>query len=668
MFDKKTKISQNFLDFESKISEKIAFNKKSNKERKFIKYLKYACYGILGIVCFFIFLLLLNIFSIKSVISNSVVGKNLLMDAASSINSKDFTLAYEQTSSAKKYLDNAQSEINRMDRHYFLSHIPIAKGIFNDARSIVSILYNLNLVANESSTIASDIQIKLNNKKDYSYSEFTKSEREVILSKLNSSTAKLIDIKKALDDSLMNINDLNTNGFWWPFRDKINELKTIITQADNVMDKLIPLTKVLPKLSGYPKKSVFLVMLQNSDELRPSGGFLGTYGILEMESGDITRFDTHDIYHMDMPSQDNINETPPTPIKKYLNEKWYMRDANWSPDWPTAAQKIEYFYHLENQYLKNKDDINKFNSKFDGIIGVTPDLVKELIGLVGDITIEGQTYTKNNFTELLEYRVEKGYTQLGVPKWERKEVIGDIMKVIKQRIMSLPVSKWGDLIEILDNNILNKNIQIYLTDNNYQKIIQEKNWSGEIKDEKGDYLMIVDSNMASLKTDSVMKKNIVYNLKQTQDKITVDLHINYSHEGGVDWRTSRYKSYVRAYVPKGSKLLSAKGCNDTAYIGEEYGKTMFGCLTVVEPGSINDVNYNYVLPDRIHKYSSENKNYTLYTQKQAGARIEEIRIDLQFNKKIKSNSPNGFNVDRPDSKTFNWVNSFKSDTKFIINF
>lgn len=247
-------------------------------------------------------------------------------------------------------------------------------------------------------------------------------------------------------------------------------------------------------------------------------------------------------------------------------------------------------------------------------------------------------------------------------------MIGDILKMMKEKILSLPLDKWVDVTAILDDNISNKSIQIFLTDDNYQKIVESKDWSGQIKDEKGDFLMVVDSNMASLKTDSVMKKEISYDLSQDKEGVIVNLSINYSHEGGSDWRTSRYRSYMRAYIPSGSKLISANGCNDNVYVGEEYGKGLFGCLVVVEPGSMNHINFKYRLPDRIHKYILNNKEYTLYGQKQAGSRIDELKVNLVFVNKIRANNPNGFNVYRPDPKTFNWSGDFKADKKFIINF
>lgn len=63
--------------------------------------------------------------------------------------------------------------------------------------------------------------------------------------------------------------------------------------------------------------------------------------------------------------------------------------------------------------------------------------------------------------------------------------------------------------------------------------------------------MVVDANMAALKTDSVMKRQIDYNL--TQDKngdLMANVTLSYSHQGTPSWKISRYQSFTRIYVPE----------------------------------------------------------------------------------------------------------------------
>ena len=80
---------------------------------------------------------------------------------------------------------------------------------------------------------------------------------------------------------------------------------------------------------------------------------MGTLGVLKVKLGDLVYFKTSDAYHLDMPaslSQD-FNVDPPVAIKKYLGvDRWYLRDSNWSPDWPTSAKNIQWFYNMEAKY------------------------------------------------------------------------------------------------------------------------------------------------------------------------------------------------------------------------------------------------------------------------------------------------------------------------------
>ena len=78
----------------------------------------------------------------------------------------------------------------------------------------------------------------------------------------------------------------------------------------------------------------------------------------------------------------------PKPLQKYLKaENWHLRDANWSPDFIESAQKAEWFYHQERGPI----------DKFDGVIAITPEVLKRIITITGSITIDGIEFAPDNF-------------------------------------------------------------------------------------------------------------------------------------------------------------------------------------------------------------------------------------------------------------------------------
>ena len=131
--------------------------------------------------------------------------------------------------------------------------------------------------------------------------------------------------------------------------------------------------------------------------------------------------------------------------------------------------------------------------------------------------------------------------------------------------------------------------------------------------------MIVDANLAAFKSDAVMKKNISYQVIGN-NKLTATIKLDYKHEGGFNWRTTRYRSYTRIYAPLGSTLVNNGGLDDFSTVDDTtLGKTVFGFFWTIEPGAEKIASISYSLPDNI-----TNSNYSLYFQKQSGSRLNNF--------------------------------------------
>ena len=103
---------------------------------------------------------------------------------------------------------------------------------------------------------------------------------------------------------------------------------------------------VAPLILGAERPMTYVVLVQNNDELRPTGGFISAVGVITLDKGRIVRMDFSDGYAVDNWQHDHPE--PPAPLDTYMGAKlWTFRDANFSPDFPTAAQAIEYFAALD---------------------------------------------------------------------------------------------------------------------------------------------------------------------------------------------------------------------------------------------------------------------------------------------------------------------------------
>ncbi|MFH1522801.1 MAG: DUF4012 domain-containing protein [Patescibacteria group bacterium] len=643
--------------------------KRRRKRRLVLKFLKYFSYSIIGLFLLLVILFSTSFFSFWQVYRFAATGKNHLEYAVSQIEKQKYSQAIIFSKKAENNFNSAFSQLEGAKGNFFINNFTILKYQLSDIEYLIKTAEIINKATWQGAAIGQKIEYLSGGNVNSSFSKFTREEKRKVLKFIYESGPELAGVKANLDLAYLILDKVEARGLLWPLKSKINSIKLQLKKGKELAAKFIPITQIVPALSGYPESSNFLVLLENSDELRPTGGFLGTYGIMEIDSGDISNFNIHDIYHLDMPVKDKINVAPPEPLKKFLGiKKWYMRDANWSPDWPTSAKKIEWFYKSEEKLLPTQDRMDDIGKNFNGIIAITPKVITDLLALTGPIIIEGEEYNKDNFVDLLEYRVEKGYIQLGIPSWHRKEVIGDIFKELKIKLFNLPSKRWLEIFNVVDENILEKNILVFFEDTQLQNFIKDLGGAGEVKTVNSDYLMIVDANMGALKTDAVMKKGISYNLEKGSNGIYAKLKIDYAHHGFSDWKTTSYKTYSRIYVPLGSQLVETDGLDyEKVEVSNEFGKTVFAAYISIEPGEIGSLYFEYKLPGYIEEQIAEG-DYNLYIQKQPGNEVEELIVDLNIGNKVKSYSPTGFYVERVNDNQVRWRTDLGIDRKFDLNF
>ena len=90
----------------------------------------------------------------------------------------------------------------------------------------------------------------------------------------------------------------------------------------------------------------YLVLVQNSHELRATGGFIAAVGRVSVDGGRLVDFDFQDSYAL----YSDRSTYPPAPqaMQQYMGiPLLVMRDANWSPDFPTTAQVARALYMLK---------------------------------------------------------------------------------------------------------------------------------------------------------------------------------------------------------------------------------------------------------------------------------------------------------------------------------
>ena len=416
---------------------------------------------------------------------------------------------------------------------------------------------------------------------------------------------------------------------------QLTDLQKGTDQAAIFITQAKPLVKALPSLLGESTDKKYLILFQNDKELRPTGGFITAYSIFRISKGSIHADRSDDIYKLD----DSVPNKPkaPEPLQRYLKVYTYnLRDTNLSPDFIESMKTFNSFYNTAAQKVDN-----------NGIIALDTDVLVKIIKILDDkVVAGGQTFTTQNDPRCdcpqVIYELEDSTSRpVGYVRTARKSIIGDLLNaILVKALSSSPKLYWGPLFQTLIAETNQKHILFDLTDADAQKGLESLNAAGEIKDFKGDYVHINESNFSGAKVNIFMQEEVEnsYDIKG-DGSITKTLTIHYKNphppsdcnlERGGLCLNAEYKDWIRIYVPKGSELLDSKGSQIKMTTYEELGKTVFDGLVSVRPEGFATFTLSYKLP-----FKMEGGSLPVLIQKQPGTNDNAYKITVNGRTKEK---------------------------------
>jgi len=551
--------------------------------------------------------------------------------ASSSIGNKDFKDASFSFAKALEKFALAQKSIENLGDStlFLLASLPGVSGQLAQGEKLIQIAKNITEMGQIFSLILE--KITSINQQQITFSSITPSLGKFSL--LFNETDALI---KEIDFSTLP-SPLNQ------YQDKIKEIISPFGYLSDFLKDFLPLLK---EVLGVDNFRQYLIIFQNPSEIRPTGGFIGSYALVTIDDGIIKKFKIDDVYNID--GQLKVAVIPPNPIQK-VSAAWSFHDANWFFDFPTSAKKLQWFYEKTG------------GATTDGVIAVTPKILGALLKITGPIYLEKYNTLLNetNFIDVLQYEVEVDYNKdLGQPK----TILSDLGEHLIKRFSSFNVNDIAKFLSEILDLIDKKEIMFYFNNPDLEQFVIKQGWSGQIPDFDGDYLAIVNTNLNGYKTDKVIEQsaNIFINIaKDGTTKNTVELLRK--HNGGdsiFDWYNKVNTNFLRFYVPQESQLLKAKGhtievvppkidyvkakfktdpdvvfyesntkMHESGFsIFPEKNKKVFGAWTYVSPKEELKVSIEYLSV----KLDLNKPRYQIYLQKQPGMQNQKVNIYISY--------------------------------------
>ncbi len=408
------------------------------------------------------------------------------------------------------------------------------------------------------------------------------------------------------------------------------------------LPELLPALPSLPTLLGMEEPHTLLVLVQNNNELRPTGGFITAVGRVTLDKGQIAEMDFQDSYAIFRYNAIRDYPTAPAPLQKYMQIPYIsFRDSNWSPDLPTSGEIARVIYG------------NDTGTSFDDIVTLDLDAAQKLIAALSPLTLSGvdEPITGDNIIEIMRVLwAQPPDSDVSITedlgKWwrERKDFIPKLAQAVLNKVLSGkadPIALGVAALQTLDN----RSIQLSVQDEALAELLATQGWDGALSPlPAADFLAVVDTNMGYNKVDAVIERALAYTVTwptTAGEAALAETSVTYTHTftGTPNQCEAKplygetyeamiercYFNYVRLYVPAGSDLVAIAGVDEDSIGSQrgEKGTQVFSGYLSVKPGESKTVTFTYTLPAALTA-----DGYALRIQRQSGTGPLPVQLDI----------------------------------------
>ncbi len=408
-----------------------------------------------------------------------------------------------------------------------------------------------------------------------------------------------------------------------------NKYKDQFQKGISQLRKAKKVFTLLPDLLGETEEHNIMLLFANNMELRPGGGFIGSYGVLKTQYFGIKEFKIYDVYDAD--GQLTAHVAPPNPIRDYLNQPhWFLRDSAFFPDFYDTYQQASFFLQKEMGL-----------SSWNGAALITTSAVKDIIGAFGEILLPdyNEKITKDNFYIKTQYYVEHDFFPGSTQK---KSFLSSLVKQLLTKVETAnPLLLSSAIVQGFDQ----KNMVLFMNNEKLQKSLDELFWSGRLatpfcpesaKDNcYADFQFPIDANLGVNKTNFFIDKS--YDVKTSIDEaglITTNLSITYINNSLSDvFPGGAYRNYFQILLPPDSPVLGIQidGQQVSSFDSELGKQKTIGFLIEIPPQARKTISLTYSSSIRFKKGKA---TYQLVLQKQIGALSHDVHFSLRLPKNM----------------------------------
>lgn len=398
---------------------------------------------------------------------------------------------------------------------------------------------------------------------------------QVDLARFPPAGAQLAAAEASLRDAEQIMADIPTAGVPGFVSSGTAQLSDKITEALGVSTIAGPLLQVAPQLLGAQGPQTYFLAFQSPVEARGTGGFLGAFGLVTVDQGDITNRDveTNEVLK-DFPAP--VVDLGQDYADLYGSDVRNWVNMNLSPNFPYAG--VQWGQAMQDQ----------FGQGVAGVVAIDITAVKYLIEATGPVTTpDGKVLDANN---VIQYLGNDIYFEFEGDNEARKKYQAEIATDLLDRVIALDGSTTA-VVQALSSAVAGRHLQMWATDQTAQASIAATPLAGATSGEPGPYAQLVINNGAGNKMDFYLQRQLIYTAgscraEERSSTVTVRLTNTVPQEGALpNYITTRAdvdastaadrsnRSIVYVHMPVGSGVSEVRldGAPIRASFGTELG-------------------------------------------------------------------------------------------------
>ena len=253
---------------------------------------------------------------------------------------------------------------------------------------------------------------------------------------------------------------------------ELEDAKAGLHSGIELGDKLLAYTPAIRAVLGNGSDRLYVFGAQGSAEIRASGGFPGSVGVVRIQDGVLTVSDFGSVYYI-------FAAYPSLPITKVEDRIFAQRmyqtwDSDFSPDFERVASIWARAYedHYRDQHV-------------DGVISAVPAVINRLLSFLGSFTLsDGTEVNGENAARVIGhdlYFKYFGWSNNSYANYQSDLLFAEIArKTLDLAFSHIELSLLPDYLNCFEQSFADRTLMVWMADEEEEQLMRDAGWSASL--------------------------------------------------------------------------------------------------------------------------------------------------------------------------------------------